>query len=84
MEGVKNGMLASLKLAKYSWCEQLLEFQNKNGIKGVVCKSHDKNGNWPVAAMYFFPYPGTQYQLMIKTDQDEVLDSVLSTIRRDR
>ncbi len=77
-DDVKRGMLASIKLTKYSWCDELLEFQNNNGIKGVVCKWHNKET--PSVVVYFYPYPGVEYSLMFKTDQDSVIDGIISTI----
>lgn len=78
-DDVKNGMLASLKIVKYSWCDQLLEFQNRNDIKGVVCKWHNKEK--PSVSVYFYPFTGVEYSLMFRTDQDPIIDSIISSIR---
>lgn len=78
-DDVRSGMLATLKREKYVWCDQLLEFQNQNEIKGVICKWHNKGV--PSVIVYFYPYSGAEYSLMFRTDQDSVMDSIVSSIR---
>ena len=77
-DDVRKGMLASIKVVKYSRCEQLLEFQNQNGVKGVICRWHDKGEQKTVIS--FYPYDATEYSLTF-TDQDSVRDSIISSIQ---
>lgn len=78
-EDVRKAMLAGIKTQKYSRAGSLLEFENKNGIKGLIVKWG--SGGSSDFIVYFYTVPGHEYQMRFKADQDSIMDSIVSSIR---
>lgn len=76
---VRKAMLAGIKIQKYSGATDLLEFENNNGVKGLVVKWKGEAGSSVI--VYFYAIPGYEYQMRFKADQDSVIDSIISSIR---
>jgi hypothetical protein len=66
-----------MKGTRYSVCGDLLEFENANHIKGLLCPT-DKLGSSIVSA--FLP-DGTNYEVWLLGVSDDVRDGVIAGIR---
>lgn len=78
----RNVVLLSFKTLKYSDCDELLDFENSFGVKGVIC-SHVSEVEKKTSTIYFYlDNVEAEYSLHIKeTTPTQVRDSIIASIK---
>lgn len=78
----RNLMLAGIKTVKYSWCDELLEFQNTHDVKGVICEWGIKEGEKKSIVYFYLGDDDSEYNFFIKPNQIQIRDSIIASIKR--
>lgn len=81
-EATKKIMLATIKKAKYSWCDKLLEFQNQYEVKGVICDWVDKEGEKKSIVYFYISNDDSEYNFIVKPDRVQIRDSIIASIKK--
>ncbi len=79
---VKNLMLAGIKTAKYSWCDELLEFQNTHDAKGVICEYVSNDGEKKSIVYFYLGDDDSEYNFFIKPNDIQIRDGIIASIKR--